>query len=494
MSNSVRQAPSLEFLYSWSLYPFNLIQFVAPYLLSERGVIGGNPHEYGLYNGAIASVLLLWLLIRRKDLGAWRSLAMGAFTLGALALVLALGKYGYLYRIQVHLPLVGLFRCPSRYILLLHFAMAIAAAIAFVDIADLAQRPDQLAWRKLWPLALLPVVSVLLAGFSIWSRTRPDSAISIVARLAPHVAATSYVIIGPILVTCATVIVIAASRGVRYALPGIILFAAADQAVYGMTYVWHPQPTDISSFVNAQPMPPEASPYRVQSENNALTMKGVRLSDGDMITLAPRRQLDYLRRASLQVAGADWIEIAPGISPQFDVLLSQGKHWLHVPGPMARARLVTNVLVSSVPNDDIDTIEIESTALVSEALQLGGGQTGKASLTSDRPGEIKVVTAATSRQLLVLSESYHEGWHAKVDSEARPVLRVNGDFMGCVVEAGEHEVEFSFQPQSFRLGRWLSALGLGLMLLSLLVSLSLHARQGKQGSKHLDALIAVERN
>jgi hypothetical protein len=44
------------------------------------------------------------------------------------------------------------------------------------------------------------------------------------------------------------------------------------------------------------------------------------------------------------------------------------------------------------------------------------------------------------------------------------VVPVYGDFLGCVVESGRHEVEFRFRPVSFRVGAWLS--GLGLVLLS----------------------------
>jgi hypothetical protein len=399
---------------------------------------------------------------------------MGTLTLGALALILALGKYGYLYRLQVYLPFAGLFRDPCRYIVLLHFAMAIAAAIAFVDVSELAQHSDRLTWRKLWPLALLPVASVLVAGFSLWSRTQPDSV------LAPHLASTARVLVGPVLVTLATAMVVAALHGVRYALVGISLFAAADQAVYGLSYVWRTPPTDIAAFVDAQPMPPEASAHRVESLNNVLTMRGACLASG-YVALFPQRQLDDLRLARLQAAGVGWVEIRQGTSPQLDTLLAQGIYWLQVSEPLARARLVAQARTSTDPNNDIDTIELKSTALVSEALQLAGGPTGEAAVVSDRPGEIQVVTTANSRQLLVLSESYHEGWQARVNGQTRPVLRVYGDFMGCVVDAGRCQVEFSFQPQSLHLGGWLSVLGLALTLLSFAVSLSLHPRRLKHG-------------
>ena len=48
-----------------------------------------------------------------------------------------------------------------------------------------------------------------------------------------------------------------------------------------------------------------------------------------------------------------------------------------------------------------------------------------------------MAVATPTRQLLVVSESYHPGWQAAVDGVPQPVLRVNGDFLGCVVGPGK---------------------------------------------------------
>jgi uncharacterized membrane protein YfhO len=51
------------------------------------------------------------------------------------------------------------------------------------------------------------------------------------------------------------------------------------------------------------------------------------------------------------------------------------------------------------------------------------------------------------------------------------VLRVNGDFMGCAVPAGEHDVRLVFRPEELRYGRAISVLGLGLTTLLYLTRL-----------------------
>jgi|RhiMetdeSRZDD1v2_1073273.scaffolds.fasta_scaffold51969_2 membrane protein YfhO len=467
VSNSYRAELPAEARYWWSLHPANLVQLVGPYLFLTR-VVGGNTHEFGLYNGAVVTVSLLWLVIRFKALGSKRYLVMGAFVLGGLGLILAMGKHGYLYRIFAQLPISSLVRVPARYILLLHFAMGVAGAVAFIDIANLVHRGDRLKWRKLWPLTLIPVASVLAAGFALWARAHADSDFWVVHELAVRVASPGYVLIGPVLLTLGTAIFIAAARGIRYVLAGIVLFTMADQAIYGLSYVWSaPRPVDIATFVSSQPLPPELTSHRVQFYNvyynldyynNGPTMNGIQLAGG-YAALSPEFRLDSMNHSRLRLAGVRWFQ-------------TPDMQWSQVERPLPRARLVSQELVSLFPNKDIDGIDVETTALVAEPLNLAGGQPGAASIVSDRPGKIKLTTTATSRQLLVLSESYHEGWKATVDAHVCSVLRVYGDFMGCVVEAGVHDVEFSFEPLSLRFGGWLSALGLSLTVLFLVISLS----------------------
>jgi uncharacterized membrane protein YfhO len=82
----------------------------------------------------------------------------------------------------------------------------------------------------------------------------------------------------------------------------------------------------------------------------------------------------------------------------------------------------------------------------------------------DRPGELVVNVEANGRQLLVVADSFHAGWRATVDGRPAEVLRVNGDFLGCPVDSGRHEVRFVFDPWSLRWGRQMSLAGLALIV------------------------------
>jgi hypothetical protein len=145
--------------------------------------------------------------------------------------------------------------------------------------------------------------------------------------------------------------------------------------------------------------------------------------------------------------------------------------WERVPDPLPRARLVSRARASADPKNDLPGIDPATTALVEAELGLPGGPPGHARMLSDRPGSIAVATDAPSRQLLVLSESFFDGWRVRVDDgPPRPALRVYGDFIGCVVAAGSHRAEFTFDPDDLRIGRWISTavaalIGAGLVIL-----------------------------
>ena len=84
--------------------------------------------------------------------------------------------------------------------------------------------------------------------------------------------------------------------------------------------------------------------------------------------------------------------------------------------------------------------------------------------------EVQVTLVAPSRTpvLLVLLDSYHPDWQAIVDREYRSVLRVNGVFRGVLLEPGETQVTFRFEPRWFP---WLPAIAAAVALAMILLLL-----------------------
>jgi len=67
---------------------------------------------------------------------------------------------------------------------------------------------------------------------------------------------------------------------------------------------------------------------------------------------------------------------------------------------------------------------------------------------------------------IAFNETYAPGWHAWVDGSPQPILRAYGLFMAVAVEAGSHQVEFRYEPSSFRLGLFISLLSLAVLVAS----------------------------
>ncbi len=81
------------------------------------------------------------------------------------------------------------------------------------------------------------------------------------------------------------------------------------------------------------------------------------------------------------------------------------------------------------------------------------------------PDQVNVSVELTAPGLLVLSESWYEGWRCR-DAQGieHPVIPVNGSSRGVYLPAGRHELEFRFEPTSYYNGLKLAALGLFLAL------------------------------
>lgn len=447
-----------------SLRPIHILQLLSPYSFNDFA-FRGIPYELKIYIGTLPVILLALLIVRRKELGALRTLATGVIGLATLSGILSLGQHGYLYRLQTLVPVIGAFRAPCRYILLFQLALAIGASIAYTDISRIVQSCGRLAWRKLWPLGLAPLASISLAVLFLLAKAEKTPTLA--QHFASGVASRNLILSDPLLMILAGAIIIMAARGKRWAFAGMILFAVADQGIYGLTYIRDNEPgTKLEGFYGFAPTPPDVSRYRLMSDDNVWLMKGVRIAGG-FVCIPPRQQLEPMSLARLRVANVHWVweKHKQGL-----YALSGSVYGAEVPAPLPRARLVAQALVGSDPKSDIDTIDVETTALVPSSVALQEGTPGKATITHDHPGKIRVATLAETKQLLILSESYHKGWQASVDGRERPVVRVYGDFMGCVVDAGRHDVEFSFRPRSLLVGAWMSAAGLGLMAAFFLIS------------------------
>lgn len=89
-------------------------------------------------------------------------------------------------------------------------------------------------------------------------------------------------------------------------------------------------------------------------------------------------------------------------------------------------------------------------------------------LTSYQPNELIYKSSALSDKLTVFSEIYYPaGWKCFIDGKESDYFRVNYVLRGMIVPAGEHEIKYSFEPDSYYTGNKVS-LASSLVLILLL--------------------------
>ena len=450
--DSARAAWTPELAVSFSMSPWNLVQLWSPFAFEFRVHAPGEEfmiHEFVVYNGAFCSLALAWVAIRWREL-RHRPLVIALLGLAALSLWLAVGRYGGLYPWLAQLPVLSGLRAPARHIVLFQFALAGIAGIAFDDLATMGARP-RIEPRRLWPLAAVvaialatPIAAASLAGsewagahamrLSPWLRSAPWSAAIIVLAL----------------------LMIAAARGRSWAIPVIVAVTVADLAAWGYSYAYRWGPIQSVSELMAAAQIPEGAaagdviPPVAGGRDYLGVLRGLRLTNG-YTGLYSQSRMDFGNPQTERLAGITW--------------RGDGDRWHRVDDALPRARLASEARVSTNPQADIMTIDIRHTALVEQPLELKGPP-GTAHVVLERPGLFEVETTAAGRQLLILTERFHHGWQVTVDDVPQPPVRVDGDFLGCIVEAGTHRVVLEFAPRSVTDGLRLTIAGLFLTVLA----------------------------
>jgi hypothetical protein len=268
-----------------------------------------------------------------------------------------------------------------------------------------------------------------------------------------------------------------AARGSRVALKALILLAALDLGCYGLTYSAYPRNARLEDYVAAARTPPGEPDGRVLASLLRFDQPGLRTGDMMMLSgwrradgyvgMEPRRRLDYGLLPALRVAGVQWVQ-REASTAEIAGLIPRGDRWLQVPQPLPRVRLVTQTRTGNDPACDIARVSPETTAICELPLVLPASKPGTAALMAERPGRLVIDVDCPAMQLLVVAESYHNGWRAAVDGMPEEIFRINGDFMGCVVGSGRHRVTLNFEPSSLDRGWLTSWAGLSMLPLCLI--------------------------
>jgi hypothetical protein len=425
LRHSVRAGEPAAFHLTFSLPPLDLVDLWSPYAFRARIVAPPGQfeiHELAVYAGALAFASLAWLAVRRRAV-LRRPLWVAVLVFSAVNAWLALGRYGGLYDLMTFVPGVATFRAPTRHFMLTEFGLAALVALVFDDLRTLLTRGTRLPWSALWPLALptglgvLTTIALATLAHSAWAVEHWVD----VATL-PHAA------VGVGLAAATALLLVAGARGWQSAVPLLVLVSALDLGAWGYLNVYRVPPRTLAAVLAAAPIPADAVP-------------------GETLATAPDelRPINLAVMRGLRLSGATWQRLADG--------------WRRLTDPLPRARLLAEAAVSRNIASEVEAVDVATIALVSAPVGPLSGPPGTAQVVIDRPGQIEIATEAPGTQILALTERFHDGWDVRIDGRPAATERIDGDWLGCVVDAGRHKVVFTFAPASLRAGEGATLVG-----------------------------------
>jgi hypothetical protein len=157
------------------------------------------------------------------------------------------------------------------------------------------------------------------------------------------------------------------------------------------------------------------------------------------------------------------------------------------PGALGNAWFVNSFRIVENANEEIDALNGLNPA--DEAIidkRFESYISGKAfdrdslasiSLASYHPNRLSFNYQANAEQLAVFSDIYYEkGWKSFVDGEEVPHFRVNYILRGMVLPAGEHTIEFKFEPKSYFTGKKIASASSYVLILLMLAAIGWEVR------------------
>jgi hypothetical protein len=179
---------------------------------------------------------------------------------------------------------------------------------------------------------------------------------------------------------------------------------------------------------------------------------------------------------------------AVGTRPRDDIMLliasypevfrSDAVRILENPNALPRAWL-THEVVRAAPDAIPDLIaapgfDPSRTVLLADSAEaVAAGQPAdpaaeSVSIQSYEEDRITLDVHAEADGMVVLSETYEEGWHARVDGKKVDVEEAYGVIRAVPVTAGDHTIELTYDPWSLRYGFYLSLFGAALSAAALI--------------------------
>ncbi len=487
-----------------SLPPERLLSLLLPNAFGADGNATYWGSEAGFYiqlcaYGGVIPVLLALVAIRERRDPATRFFA----ALCVVALVLALGRYTALFTWLYQVPGMSMFRIPTRFLLWYAIGLAVLAGLG----ADRLFREAADRRLRRWWLLLLPIAA---AGAMAWLNR--DLFLGWAATASPHAAALGRYrgelatdLVRLVVLSVAVVTAVARrrpGRGTPWAPVVLPLLLYADAWTFGAdangvidARVFTARPASAEAII-ADRGPGRVVPPRVLSlvsERNApydwhggwaLDQRSYRVYPETLRMYAPamfglagalpgwsplhlQRHWEFVRGypAVANLAGVDYVVSHgplqhPGLTQihQGEVRVYRNESVLPHAWVVPAFRVVTDPdrRLAVLRSPDFDPrrevlLERAPAAFVR-------GSSGSAQFVAYEPDRAELQVEAPNGGLLVLADTDYPGWQAQVDGVATPIMRANHVFRAVALPAGARQVAFTYQPDSWVRGVWVSGL------------------------------------
>ena len=186
------------------------------------------------------------------------------------------------------------------------------------------------------------------------------------------------------------------------------------------------------------------------------------------------KEIDYFDKgfAVGNLLGVRYLLSAVELPSPYELVMDGPTKIYSNPAAMPRAFLAASVKVIAerdarlafLGSEGFDpSIAVLERELPNRQPQLALGK-GACAIVNERDTHIEVACTLDAPGVLVLADSYDEGWSAKLDGEPVSILRVDHSLRAVAVPAGSHSITFGYEPPSLFLGLFLGAIALVILL------------------------------
>lgn len=488
LSSSRVTNADFEFATDYSLPPAHLITLANPRFFGEPVNIGywsvPTFEELTYYAGLITFIGLA-LALRKPTRLAWFLMVMMAF-----GLWLALGRYGALYPILFDLlPPFRLMRAPARATILYLFAATALLGHTMGNWRALPLEERTAALGRLFP-PLLAVVTILgavalTATGAVFIATHPtDTSGRLWHQVGGYASALVIFLVGGGLLWAFLKTRPQQTSRRNTLLAALVLLLIADmwQFGYGLVNLQQMGPDQVWQDAKAvigeteDRVLPWGMPIFGQNGGMQVGLNSVFGYD----SLAPATHIALTssvpdpRSSAYDILGARYV-IAEVPLDEFTagegaliLMENHGAAWVYQrPNPAPVVRLAFEAEV--IADDAAAIAEIHSagfdphvTAILDEPppCEIGPrpAEPEQATIEAYESGYWRIRTQSASPSLLLLAETAHPGWGVSIDGDAAQPLRAYTTVRAVCVPAGEHLIEWSYAPASFKIGGVISLL------------------------------------